>query len=72
MANSLNYEIFQTWSFYSILNQKLTHNHNILFEKSIDSKIYTHYVKSWRWLPLDDVPLLESLYEQNRIVKFLH
>ena len=66
MANSLNYEIFQTWNFYS-LEPKINPNHNIVFEKSLDSKIYTHYVKSWRWLPLDEI-ILESLYEQDRII----
>ncbi|NQV39858.1 MAG: GNAT family N-acetyltransferase [Nitrosopumilus sp.] len=66
MAQSLNYEIFQTWNFYSI-EPRNNSNYNVTFEKSIDSKFLSHYVKSWRWLPIDDVTL-ESFYEQNRIV----
>jgi len=66
MAQSLNYEIFQTWNFYSI-EPRNNSNYNVTFEKSINSKSFSHYVKSWRWLPIDDVTL-ESFYEQNRIV----
>ncbi len=66
MANSLNYEIFQTWNFYS-MEPKINLNHNATFERSFNHKFYTHYVKSWRWLPLDET-ILESLHEQNRIV----
>ena len=66
MANSLDYSIFQTWNFYSLI-PKLNQNHEISFEKSLNLKKYSHYVKSWRWLPIDD-KTLESFYEQNRIV----
>ena len=69
MAKSLNYEIFQTWNFYT-LEPKNNPNHNVTFEKSIDPKSYSHYVKSWRWLPIDN-KTLESFYEQNRIVNSL-
>lgn len=31
LANSLNYEIFQTWNFYSI-DPKINPNHNVYFE----------------------------------------
>ena len=68
MANSLNYDVFQTWHFYS-LEPKLNTNHNVRFEKSLNRQFYSHYVNSWRWLPIDDDTLL-SFYEQNRIVKF--
>ena len=66
MARSLNYELFQTWNFYSI-EPRNNSNYNVTFEKSINSKSFSHYVKSWRWLPIDDVTL-KSFYEQNRIV----
>jgi hypothetical protein len=66
MAQSLNYEIFQTWNFYTI-EPKNNSNHNIIFDRSINSKSYPHYVKSWRWIPIDD-KMLESFYQQNRIV----
>jgi GNAT superfamily N-acetyltransferase len=67
LANSLNYEIFQTWNFYSI-DPKINPNHNVYFEKSLNRQFYSHYVKSWRWLPIDDDTLL-SFYEQKNIVK---
>lgn len=67
MANSLNYEIFQTWNFYS-LDPKINLNHKVTFEKSLDRKSYSQYVKSWRWLPIDD-DTLKSFYAQNNIVK---
>jgi len=66
MAQSLNYEIFQTWNFYTI-EPKNNPNHNITFDKFVNSTSYSHYVKSWRWLPIDN-ETLESFYEQNRIV----
>jgi hypothetical protein len=66
MAQSLNYELFQTWNFYSI-EPRNNSNYNVTFEKSINSKSFPHYVQSWRWLPIDDVTL-KSFYEQNRIV----
>jgi hypothetical protein len=67
LANSLNYGILQTWNFYS-LDPKINPNHNVYFEKSLNRQFYSHYVKSWRWLPIDDDTLL-SFYEQNNIVK---
>ena len=67
MAASLNYNLFQTWNFYS-LAPKINLNYNITFEKSLDRKTYSHYVKSWRWIPIDD-ETLKSFYEENRIIK---
>lgn len=66
MAQSLNYKVFQTWNFYTI-EPKNNSNHNVTFDKSINPKSYPHYVKSWRWLPIDD-KMLKLFYEQNRIV----
>lgn len=67
MANSLNYHIYQTWNFYS-LDPKINSNHNVTFEKSIDTQLYSHYVKSWRWLPIDD-KTLKSLCDENKILQ---
>ena len=67
MANSLNYDVYQTWNFYS-LDPKINPNHNVCFERSLNRQFYSHYVKSWRWLPIDDNTLL-SFYEHNTIVK---
>ena len=67
MANSLGYDKFQTWNFSSF-SPKKNLNFNILFEKSLNRNIYSHYVKSWRWLPIDDLTLSE-FYQNNKIVK---
>jgi len=67
MANSLDYDIFQTWNFYS-LTPKRNLNYDVHFEKSINRQFYSHYVKSWRWLPVDDATL-SKFYEQNKIIK---
>ena len=67
MADSLNYDIFQTWHFYS-LEPKFRSHHDVHFEKSLNRQFYSHYVQSWRWLPIDDDTLL-SLYRQNCIIR---
>ena len=67
MANSLDYDIFQTWNFYSLM-PKRNSNYNIHFEKFLNRQLYTHYVKSWRWLPVDDTTL-STFYQQNKIIK---
>ena len=67
MANSLDYDIFQTWNFYSLM-PKRNSNYNIHFEKFLNRQLYTHYVKSWRWLSVDDATL-STFYEQNKIIK---
>jgi len=67
LARSLNYDIFQTWNFYS-LEPKINLNYNVTYEKSLNCQSYSHYVKSWRWLPIDD-ETLTSFYDENRIVK---
>ncbi len=67
MANSLDYEIFQTWNFYSLM-PKRNPNYDVHFEKSLNLQVYSHYVKSWRWLPIND-STLSTFYEQNKIIK---
>jgi len=67
MAHSLDYDIFQTWNFYSLM-PKRNPNYDIYFEKSLNRQLFSHYVKSWRWLPIDDATL-STFYEQNKIVK---
>ena len=69
MANSLNYEIFETWKFYS-LTPKVTLNHNVSFEKDLDTVLYPRYVKSWRWLPIDDNTLDSLNQKQCRLIKY--
>ena len=65
MAKNLNYQIFQTWNFYSLLPQ-INNNHKIQFGNVINYT-KTHYVKSWRWLVLDEETLL-LLSKQNKII----
>jgi hypothetical protein len=67
MANSLNYNIFETWNYYS-LNPKKNSNFKIEFEKSIDSEIFTFYVDSWRWIKTTK-QILTDLSSQNKIIK---
>ena len=65
MAKNLNYQIFQTWNFYSLLPQ-VNNNHKIQFGNFINYP-ETHYVQSWRWLVLDEETLL-LLSKQNKII----
>ncbi|MHA7734536.1 GNAT family N-acetyltransferase [Nitrosopumilus sp. S6] len=67
MAQSLNYKIFQTWNFYS-LEPKKNSNFNIVFANSLDHHICTHYVKSWRWLPINDTTISKFI-QQNKIIQ---
>ncbi|MFQ5782089.1 MAG: GNAT family N-acetyltransferase [Nitrosopumilus sp.] len=67
MANSLDYSIFETWNFYCLASKENS-NHNILFEKSLNRQLYSHYVKSWRWVSIDD-EVLSIFYEKNKIIK---
>ena len=67
MAKSLKYDILETWNFYS-LEPKKNSNFDIVFLKSFDTTFYTHYVKSWRWLPLDSETIFELL-KQNKIIQ---
>ena len=67
LTSSLGYGVFQTWNFYS-LKSGTNSNYDIHFEKSLDRQLYSHYVKSWRWLPIDD-SVLSVFYKKNQIVK---
>ena len=67
MATSLDYDIFETWNFYSLM-PKRNSNHNVNFEKSLNRQLYSHYVKSWRWFPINDATL-SMFYKKNKIVK---
>ena len=67
MAKSLEYSILQTWNFYS-LEPKKNSNFNVIFAKSFDESLYLHYVKSWRWLPIDG-PTISKLVKENKIIQ---
>ena len=67
MANSLNYEVFQIWNYYSLIPKKNS-NFQIEFEKSVNSDIFPFYVDSWRWIKTTK-NILFNLSIQNRIIK---
>ena len=66
MAKSLKYDILQTWNFYS-LEPKKNSNFHVIFPESL-GEYCIHYVKSWRWLPLDD-EMISELSKQNKIIQ---
>jgi hypothetical protein len=66
MSQNLGYKIYQTWKFYSLLPQK-NNSKEISFGKIIKTKEFSHYVKSWRWIPLDKEKIL-SLNSNNCII----
>ncbi len=68
MANSLDYNTFQTWNFYSLMPKRNSNYDDIHFEKFLNRQFHSHYVKSWRWLPVDDATL-SIFYEQNKIIR---
>ena len=67
LANSLNYEVFQIWNYYSLIPKKNL-NFKIEFEKSINPDIFSFYVDSWRWIKTTK-KILFNLSAQNRIIK---
>ena len=67
MANSLNYEIFQIWNYYSLL-PKQNSNYKIEFEEFLDYQFFPYYVDSWRWLETNE-KILSDLCAKNKIIK---
>lgn len=67
MADSLNYEKFQTWNYYSLIPKKNS-NFKIEFEKSSSLDIFDFYVDSWRWIKTNE-KLLNNLSSQKKIIK---
>ena len=66
MAENLNYTVKETWKFYSLIPQSIE-NYNINFGNVPKKSFLPYYVKSWRWLPLDDNSL-KYLVNNNRII----
>jgi len=66
MAKNLGYKIFQVWNFYSLLPQK-NNAYEISFGNMIQDDQFPHYVKSWRWVPLNKKSLL-FLESKNQII----
>ena len=66
MAQNLDYKINQTWNFYSLFPQKNICD-EISFGNIVQEIEFSHYVKSWRWLPLDEDTLV-FLNSKNCII----
>ena len=66
MVQNLDYKIYQTWNFYSLLPQK-NNSDEISFGTGIQDNQFSHYVKSWRWLPINEESL-HSLNSKNHII----
>ncbi len=66
MAQNLGYKINQTWKFYSLLPEE-NNSHEISHGNLIQNHEFSHYVKSWRWKPLDN-KTLSSLNSENCII----
>jgi GNAT superfamily N-acetyltransferase len=66
MAKNLNYTVFQTWNFYT-LSPSINNNCKIQFGYVLNYAAIPHYVKSWRWMVLDEDTLF-SLSKQNKII----
>lgn len=66
MAKTLDYKIFQTWNFYSLSPKKNT-KFKIFFGNVIGINDFPHYIKSWRWVPLDQNKL-NFLQSNNQII----
>ena len=66
MSKTLEYKIFQTWKFY-LLSPKKNSGVKAFFGNPIDKNQIQHYVKSWRWVPLDQ-DKLNLLQSNNQII----
>lgn len=66
MAKQLGYKIYQTWKFHSLLSKK-NNDFDISYGCPLQKNVQTHYVKSWRWLPLDDKEI-SYLLSKNDII----
>ena len=66
MAQNLGFTITQTWNFYSLLSKKDI-SHDISFGNNIQNDEFPHYVKSWRWIPLNK-ETIAKLNSKNQIV----
>lgn len=64
MAKSLNYIIEETWKFYSLVPK--TSKRNYVKFGIPSTNLFSHYVKSWRWLKLDQ-SILASLDDTHMI-----
>lgn len=65
LAKKGRYHIEQTWKFYT-LEPKICNTSSVEFTNILPEYV-THYVKSWRWLPLDDTKTID-LGKQNKII----
>ncbi|MDX1596520.1 MAG: GNAT family N-acetyltransferase [Nitrosopumilaceae archaeon] len=65
MAKKCGFNSTQIWKFYTMIPKTCT-DYSVNFVKKVPKHV-THYVKSWRWLPLDDSKITK-LGKENRII----
>lgn len=68
MADSLDYDIYQTWKFYSLLPKENSNYTSISFDTSLRPEDNLYFVKSWRWIPIDD-DTFSILSKQKNIIE---
>ena len=66
MAKNLNYKILETWKFYS-LTSRPTKNYSVKLGNILKNFPFPFYVKSWRWLSLNN-KILKRLSNKNKII----
>ena len=65
MAERLGYKILETWKFYTLQSQKNS-DFEISFGNPFEKNNPSHFVKSWRWVPLNEKEL-SLLVSKNKI-----
>ena len=68
MAASLDYDIYQTWKFYSLLPKQNSNCDSISFDTSLRPEDDLYFVKSWRWIPIDN-DIISILSKQKNIIE---
>ena len=68
MANSLDYDIYQTWKFYSLLPKENPNHNSVSFDTSLRPEENLYFVKSWRWIPVDN-DVFSILSKQKKIIE---
>lgn len=68
MADSLNYDVYQTWKFYSLLPKENPNHDSIYFDTSLKPEDNLYFVKSWRWIPIDN-DIYSTLSKQKNIIE---
>ena len=68
MASSLDYDVHQTWNFYSLLPKENRNHNSVSFDTSLRPEDNLYFVKSWRWIPVDN-DVFSILSKQKKIIE---